>query len=84
MGSNGVDFLSTDGDVDPDDSSVCVQVVVRHLQGSSAVEINVVNDREAAVGRLCRHAVDRSCGGLLDINIDYFGTDDLLKYITDG
>ena len=45
--------------------------------------INVVNDREAAVGRLCRHAVDRSCGGLLDINIDYFGTDDLLKYITD-
>ncbi|GMN38428.1 hypothetical protein TIFTF001_007669 [Ficus carica] len=45
--------------------------------------INVVNDREAAVGRLCRHAVDRSCGGLLDINIDYFGTDDLLEYITD-
>lgn len=40
VGSNGVDFLSTDGDGDPDESSVCVQVVVRHLQGSSAVAQN--------------------------------------------
>lgn len=32
---------------------------------------------------MCRHAVDRSCGGLVDINIEHFGDDDLLKYITD-
>ncbi|XP_028759197.1 F-box protein SKIP19 [Neltuma alba] len=33
---------------------------------------------------LCRRAVDRSCGQLVDINVEYFGTDDLLKYITDS
>ncbi|CAL9015947.1 unnamed protein product [Prunus brigantina] len=33
---------------------------------------------------MCRHAVDRSCGGLVDINIEHFGDDDLLKYITDS
>ncbi|KAJ9140847.1 hypothetical protein P3X46_031443 [Hevea brasiliensis] len=33
--------------------------------------------------KMCRHAVDRSSGGLVDINIEYFGTDDLLKYIAD-
>ncbi|CAL2252340.1 unnamed protein product [Prunus armeniaca] len=32
---------------------------------------------------MCRHAVDRSCGGLVDVNIEHFGDDDLLKYITD-
>lgn len=31
---------------------------------------------------MCRHAVDRSCGQLIDINIEYFGTDELLQYIT--
>ncbi|KAK4254601.1 hypothetical protein QN277_009959 [Acacia crassicarpa] len=33
---------------------------------------------------MCRHAVDRSRGQLVDINVEYFGTDDLLKYITDS
>ncbi|KAM1138481.1 hypothetical protein COP1_036412 [Malus domestica] len=33
------------------------------------------------VEKMCRHAVDRSRGGLVDINIEYFGTDDLLRYI---
>ena len=32
--------------------------------------------------KMCRHAVDRSSGELEDINVEYFGTDDLLKYIT--
>lgn len=32
---------------------------------------------------MCRHAVDRSCGQLADINIEYFGTDELLEYITE-
>lgn len=31
---------------------------------------------------MCRHAVDRSSGNLVDINIEYFGTDELLEYIT--
>ncbi|KAK6254190.1 hypothetical protein QUC31_015910 [Theobroma cacao] len=31
---------------------------------------------------MCRHAIDRSCGGLIDINVEYFGTDDVLAYIT--
>ncbi|XP_047309294.1 putative F-box/LRR-repeat protein 23 [Impatiens glandulifera] len=28
-------------------------------------------------------AIDRSCGQLININLEYFGNDDLLKYITD-
>ncbi|KAG8385239.1 hypothetical protein BUALT_Bualt03G0021400 [Buddleja alternifolia] len=31
---------------------------------------------------MCRHAVDRSQGELIDINIQYFGTDELLDYIS--
>ncbi|KAF7842921.1 F-box protein SKIP19-like [Senna tora] len=31
---------------------------------------------------MCRHAIDRSCGQLVDINVENFGTDDLLKYIS--
>ncbi|KAI6706007.1 hypothetical protein NL676_008969 [Syzygium grande] len=31
----------------------------------------------------CRRAVDLSRGGCVDISIEYFGTDELLKYITD-
>ncbi|KAL3643705.1 hypothetical protein CASFOL_014520 [Castilleja foliolosa] len=31
---------------------------------------------------LCRRAVDRSQGELIDIHIEYFGTDDLLHYIS--
>ncbi|GMI80389.1 SKP1/ASK-Interacting protein 19 [Hibiscus trionum] len=34
-------------------------------------------------GKMCFHAVDRSCGHLLDINIQYFGTDELLLYIAE-
>ncbi|GMI80390.1 SKP1/ASK-Interacting protein 19 [Hibiscus trionum] len=33
--------------------------------------------------KMCFHAVDRSCGHLLDINIEYFGTDELLFYIAE-
>ncbi|XP_004306412.1 PREDICTED: F-box protein SKIP19-like [Fragaria vesca subsp. vesca] len=33
---------------------------------------------------MCRHAVDRSAGELVDITVEHFGTDDLLKYITDS
>ncbi|KAK4254603.1 hypothetical protein QN277_009961 [Acacia crassicarpa] len=37
-----------------------------------------------ALETMCRRAVDRSRGQLVDINVEYFGTDDLLKYITDS
>ncbi|XP_024199895.1 F-box protein SKIP19 [Rosa chinensis] len=33
---------------------------------------------------MCRHAVNRSSGNLVDINIEHFGTDELLEYITDS
>ncbi|KAG2684675.1 hypothetical protein I3760_10G085900 [Carya illinoinensis] len=33
---------------------------------------------------MCRHAVDRSRGQLVDINIEYFGTDKLLHYIAES
>jgi hypothetical protein len=32
---------------------------------------------------MCRHAVDRSCGQLVDINVGNFGTDELLRHIAD-
>ena len=32
---------------------------------------------------MCRHAVDRSQGGLVEIDIWYIGTDSLLNYIAD-
>ncbi|KDP34970.1 hypothetical protein JCGZ_09258 [Jatropha curcas] len=35
------------------------------------------------IEKMCKYAVDRSCGGLIDINIEYFATDDLLSYIAD-
>lgn len=31
--------------------------------------------------KICRYAVERSLGHLEDIDIQYFGTDDLLKFI---
>jgi hypothetical protein len=33
--------------------------------------------------RMCRDAVDRSCGQLVEINVEKFGTDELLRYIAD-
>jgi hypothetical protein len=31
--------------------------------------------------KMCQDAVDRSCGLLVDINVEYFGTDKLLMHI---
>nr|UYD39291.1 F-box protein SKIP19-like protein [Tilia miqueliana] len=33
--------------------------------------------------KMCVHAVDRSCGHLIDINLEYFGSDDLLIHIAE-
>ncbi|KAE8708149.1 putative F-box/LRR-repeat protein 23 [Hibiscus syriacus] len=40
-------------------------------------------DMEYDLEKMCVHAVNRSCGHLLDINIEYFGTDELLFYISE-
>ncbi|KAE8670623.1 putative F-box/LRR-repeat protein 23 [Hibiscus syriacus] len=40
-------------------------------------------DKDYVHEKMCFHAVDHSCGHLLDINIEYFGTDDLLLYIAE-
>ncbi|XP_059437441.1 F-box protein SKIP19-like [Corylus avellana] len=34
--------------------------------------------------KMCRQAVDRSCGQLVDIYIEYFGDDELLRHIADS
>ncbi|MED6142530.1 hypothetical protein PIB30_114688, partial [Stylosanthes scabra] len=36
------------------------------------------------LGKMCRHAIDRSCGLLENISIKEFGSDDLLEYIIDS
>ncbi|KAE7996122.1 hypothetical protein FH972_000870 [Carpinus fangiana] len=33
--------------------------------------------------KMCQDAVDRSCGLLVDINVEYFGTNELLMHIAD-
>lgn len=40
-------------------------------------------DVEYDLGKMCRHAVDLSHGRLISINIESFGTDDLLNYIAE-
>ncbi|KAL4387115.1 hypothetical protein GQ457_09G026520 [Hibiscus cannabinus] len=42
-----------------------------------------LHDMDYDLEKMCVHAVDRSCGHLLDINIEYFGTDELLLYISE-
>ncbi|XP_022146630.1 F-box protein SKIP19-like [Momordica charantia] len=39
-------------------------------------------DMDYDLEQMCIQAVDRSCGELIDINIQYFGTNELLQYIT--
>ncbi|XP_059292359.1 F-box protein SKIP19-like [Lycium ferocissimum] len=40
-------------------------------------------DSEDDLEKICRQAVDRSQGQLIDISLEYFGTDDLLNYIAE-
>ena len=40
-------------------------------------------DLEFDLEKMARHAVDRSCGQLLSVFIEYFATDNLLNYIID-
>ncbi|KAJ8561168.1 hypothetical protein K7X08_027358 [Anisodus acutangulus] len=40
-------------------------------------------DREDDLEKICREAVDRSQGELIDISLEYFGSDNLLNYIAE-
>ncbi|MCD7460165.1 hypothetical protein HAX54_042974 [Datura stramonium] len=40
-------------------------------------------DREDDLEKICRQAVDRSQGQLIDISLEYFGSDNLLNYIAE-
>ena len=44
--------------------------------------IDMRNHYDLDIEKMCRHAIDRSSGQLRDINIEFFGTDDLLNHIT--
>ncbi|XLU31811.1 hypothetical protein S245_067877, partial [Arachis hypogaea] len=46
--------------------------------------IGIRNSVDYKLEKMCRHAIDRSCGQLVDISIEYFATDDFLKYIIDS
>ncbi|KAJ0264970.1 F-box domain-containing protein [Hirschfeldia incana] len=48
-------------------------------------KIDMLNfgDKEYNLEMMCRHAVDRSQGGLLEIDISCFGSDSLFNYIAD-
>jgi hypothetical protein len=46
-------------------------------------DIRILRHEPSTLSKLCRYAVDQSCGRLEDIYIKYFGTDDLLKYVAD-
>ncbi|KAL6220475.1 hypothetical protein ACLB2K_008231 [Fragaria x ananassa] len=43
-----------------------------------------LRDYDFDLEKMCRHGVDLSSGGLVDINVEHFGTDELLKYVTDS
>jgi hypothetical protein len=46
-------------------------------------DIHMLHYGSSTLSKICRYAVDESCGRLEDIFINYFGTDDLLKYVAD-
>ncbi|KAF7847570.1 hypothetical protein BT93_L2831 [Corymbia citriodora subsp. variegata] len=56
----------------------------RHPLMWRSIDMRNAGDRpDGALVDMCREAVDRSHGGCVDINIEYFGTDELLKYTAD-
>ncbi|CAG7906795.1 hypothetical protein BRARA_D01227 [Brassica rapa] len=55
----------------------------RKIEMRDMGEYNEAKDYYHAAEAMCRCAVDLSQGGLLEINIEYVGTDSLLAYIAD-
>ncbi|RDX96656.1 F-box protein SKIP19, partial [Mucuna pruriens] len=48
------------------------------------IDMRYSGNTDFQLGIMCRRAIDYSSGHLLHINIENFGTDDLLHYITDS
>ncbi|BAT87323.1 F-box protein [Vigna angularis] len=48
------------------------------------IDMSNSGDMDLQLGIICSRAIDYSCGHLLRINIEHFGTDDLLRHITDS
>jgi hypothetical protein len=44
-------------------------------------DIHMLQYNSSTLSKICRYAVDQSCGRLEDIFIKYFARDDLLKYV---
>ncbi|XP_073150389.1 F-box protein SKIP19-like isoform X1 [Henckelia pumila] len=61
--------------------SLCRDPAMWRVIKFSDVDVDVDSCDELEI--ICRHAVDRSQGQLLDINLEYFGTDELLHYISE-
>lgn len=55
----------------------------RRIREDNFGEIWEIADTNYYLDRMCRNAVDRSEGGLVEIYIERFGTDSLLTYIAD-
>ncbi|XP_073150393.1 F-box protein SKIP19-like isoform X2 [Henckelia pumila] len=62
--------------------SLCRDPAMWRVIKFSDVDVDVDSCDELEI--ICRHAVDRSQGQLLDINLEYFGTDELLHYISES
>lgn len=67
--------------------SVCVQwrTICKEPLMWTTVDMRKLGDPDVDddLEKMCRYAVDQSRGGLLNLNIEYFGTDELLHYITE-
>ncbi|KAE8717861.1 dof zinc finger protein DOF3.4-like [Hibiscus syriacus] len=61
--------------------------ILSRLDSSTWRSIDMRNsgerDKDHVHEKMCVHAVGRCCGYLLDINIEYFGTDELQFYISE-
>ncbi|KAM7270648.1 hypothetical protein ACFE04_029862 [Oxalis oulophora] len=57
------------------DSSMFRRIVISNSSGSRNRGLYLIN--------MCRHIVDRSDGQLIEFNIEYFGTNELLHYVAE-
>ncbi|KAL6227280.1 hypothetical protein ACLB2K_001239 [Fragaria x ananassa] len=58
---------------------ICKDRLMCHMRNDG-----FLRDYDFDLEKMCRHGVDLSSGGLVDINVEHFGTDELLKYITNS
>ena len=44
--------------------------------------LGIIHHLPCDLEKMCRHVVGQSCGQLVDISVEYYGTDDLLASST--